>query len=320
MGNFMDVRGEDGRSTKFRGRWVNIPLSARRDFYAEILPGETLTNEVNLARDYDLSAGGNFSVTYEQNYGDISLYDAEGHPWIQSQSNALDIFVSPALIAHSAPPRSKPNDWVQPRCDAQQNLDITRASYHALLWNQNAVGKLMDTLEIEERPVSVKGGTKEQYRIRLKQEPNYVFWFGTPDNDREFSDDRPTFEKLDHNVIDFKPVVTMKAVDARLFGTSRYCGCDPAKYPESVPAWTDQTEGAIHYCKAFFAAPSFAPNGQVSTVIHEHTHLIDSRAPGTTDYAYGRHQARDLALSDRSKATNNADNYSIYVESVNNAR
>lgn len=98
MGNDMDVRGEVGRVADFRGRRVNIPLSARRDFYAEILPGESLANEVNLARDDDLSAGGHFSVTYEQNYGDLYLYEAEGQPWIQSPSNELEVFVSPALI------------------------------------------------------------------------------------------------------------------------------------------------------------------------------------------------------------------------------
>lgn len=127
MGNFMDVRGEDGRAAKFRGRWVNIPLSAKRGFYAEIGPGESLRSEINLARDYDLSAGGKVKVSYIQDYGDVTLYDSDRYAPLRSRSNDLEIFVSPALIAPALP--SSPAEFIpaQNQCDAVQNLSISWA-------------------------------------------------------------------------------------------------------------------------------------------------------------------------------------------------
>ncbi|MFC4763875.1 M35 family metallo-endopeptidase [Dyella koreensis] len=319
MGDYITVIGDDGKKPKFIGRFVKMSFKEKKDFYFPITPGQTLSKEIDLSKDYDLRAGGKFRVSYEQDYGDTTLYDTDDYAPNKSISNELIIFVSPELVNGNTTGQTDRSDYIQPQCDIYQDIDVLSAENEAMKWDGYAISHLMDGLETVDKTVSEDGRYKTLYSVNVKNDSNYIFWFGTPDNNREFIDTPPSpgYFDLDYTQIDFRPIGVLRAVAERINTVPYGCGCDPAKYKESTLAWYDQSKSSINYCESFFKAPLALSEGQASTIIHEMTHVADSLVDKTTDYKYGRKDAHELATANRNEATNNADNYNFFVESIN---
>lgn len=316
MNNFIDLQDANGKTPKFIGRHVSVSFEAKDYFYAAIQPGQTLEKEIDLAQDYDLRAGGLFRVSYIQDYGETDLYKSDDYAAYKSPSNELTIFVSAALLRTNIGPSARKSAYVQPECRFDQLIAIWAATSKASLWNYQAWLALTESIEIEEHDETDENGELIALaRFRIKATPDYTFWFGEPEHSGKFAE--RLSGNFDYHQTDFRPLGVVHAVGQALRFTPFRCGCDPAKYDRGSLAWSNQTDGVINYCEAFFDAPLGRSSGQAITVIHEVSHLLSDPNLVTSDYVYGRKDAHALSTGNRTQATRNADNYNFYIEAVN---
>jgi peptidyl-Lys metalloendopeptidase len=70
----------------------------------------------------------------------------------------------------------------------------------------------------------------------------------------------------------------------------------------------------IYVCKAFWAAPLTGTDSRAGTLIHEMSHFTVTA--GTNDWAYGQTACKSLALSDPTRARDNADSHEYFAENT----
>lgn len=70
----------------------------------------------------------------------------------------------------------------------------------------------------------------------------------------------------------------------------------------------------IYVCGAFWAAPMTGTDSKAGTLVHEMSHF--DVVAGTDDWAYGQTAAKALAISDPTKALNNADSHEYFAENT----
>jgi len=68
----------------------------------------------------------------------------------------------------------------------------------------------------------------------------------------------------------------------------------------------------IYPCGAFWSAPLSGTDSKGGTFIHEMSHFTVTA--GTDDWAYGQSACKSLAISDPTKALNNADSHEYFAE------
>lgn len=88
------------------------------------------------------------------------------------------------------------------------------------------------------------------------------------------------------------------------------CGCKKTYYAYVYP----NQPYTIYVCKAFWAAPLAGTDSRGGTLIHEMSHF--NVVAATDDWAYGQTAARSLALSDPTKAIDNADSHEYFAENT----
>ncbi len=70
----------------------------------------------------------------------------------------------------------------------------------------------------------------------------------------------------------------------------------------------------IYLCGAFWSAPLAGTDSRGGTLVHEMSHF--TAVAGTADWAYGQTAAANLALSDPTKAIDNADSHEYFAENT----
>jgi peptidyl-Lys metalloendopeptidase len=68
----------------------------------------------------------------------------------------------------------------------------------------------------------------------------------------------------------------------------------------------------VHLCGAFFSAPATGTDSKAGTLVHETSHF--TVVAGTADNAYGQSACKSLAISNSTKAVNNADSHEYFAE------
>jgi peptidyl-Lys metalloendopeptidase len=125
--------------------------------------------------------------------------------------------------------------------------------------------------------------------------PRYTTWFGAYTSSG-WSTAKSHFTSI-KDAIDTKPVT----ID---------CGCKKTYYAYVYP----NQPYKIYVCKAFWAAPMTGTDSKGGTLIHEISHF--TAVAGTDDWVYGQSGAKSLAISDPSKALNNADSHEYFAENT----
>ncbi|KAI0778610.1 peptidyl-Lys metalloendopeptidase [Trametes elegans] len=70
--------------------------------------------------------------------------------------------------------------------------------------------------------------------------------------------------------------------------------------------------GTIHFCGAFWQAPTTGTDSKAGTIVHESSHF--TRNGGTDDIVYGQTGAKSLAKSNPDQAIRNADSHEYFAE------
>jgi peptidyl-Lys metalloendopeptidase len=87
-----------------------------------------------------------------------------------------------------------------------------------------------------------------------------------------------------------------------------YCDCTDSSYAYVYA----NRPYEIHLCGAFWNAPSLGTDSKAGTLVHETSHF--SVVAGTQDYAYGTTACKNLAISNSTRAINNADSHEYFAE------
>ncbi|MBC7683955.1 MAG: hypothetical protein H7176_01865 [Bdellovibrionales bacterium] len=123
----------------------------------------------------------------------------------------------------------------------------------------------------------------------------YTKWFGAADATRA-ARVKANFTAI-KDAFDTKPIT----VD---------CGCKKTYYAYVYP----NQPYTIYVCKAFWTAPMTGTDSKGGTLVHEMSHF--NATAGTDDWVYGQSGAASLAISDPSKAIDNADSHEYFGENT----
>jgi peptidyl-Lys metalloendopeptidase len=125
--------------------------------------------------------------------------------------------------------------------------------------------------------------------------PRYTTWFGAYSSSG--------WNTARSNFVAIKDVYDTKTVTFD-------CSCKKKYYAYVYP----NQPYKIYLCSVFWQAPMTGTDSKAGTIIHETSHF--DVVAGTDDWAYGQTNAKALAISDPSKALNNADSHEYFAENT----
>jgi peptidyl-Lys metalloendopeptidase len=125
--------------------------------------------------------------------------------------------------------------------------------------------------------------------------PRYTTWFGAFST-TGWNTAKTHFTAI-KDVYDTKPVT----LD---------CGCKKKYYAYVYP----NQPYHIYLCNVFWTAPMTGTDSKGGTLIHETSHF--DVVSGTDDWVYGQSGAKSLAISDPTKALDNADTHEYFAENT----
>lgn len=125
--------------------------------------------------------------------------------------------------------------------------------------------------------------------------PRYTTWFGA-------------FSTSGWNTAKTHFVAIKDAIDTK--PVTFDCGCKKNYYAYVYPSQPYK----IYVCNVFWTAPMTGTDSKGGTLIHELSHF--TVVAGTDDWVYGQSGAKSLAISDPTKALNNADNHEYFAENT----
>jgi peptidyl-Lys metalloendopeptidase len=88
------------------------------------------------------------------------------------------------------------------------------------------------------------------------------------------------------------------------------CSCNDSAYAYVYPS----SPYRIYVCNAFWSAPTTGTDSKAGTLVHEMSHF--TVVAGTDDWAYGQSAAKSLAISNPTRAVDNADSHEYFAENT----
>lgn len=277
----------DGQPVAYQGALIKRSQPSRSD-YQRLSAGESLTLEAEVSGLYDMSAQGEYRISYRvpQISGESGAkMKARENGKVAPQASAsntvslwLDGVASDdrllAKVAAVEPAATGGSVSFTGRCTNSQKTQIVSAL-------DAAGGMAGDSLSY--LAVDKPGGQR------------YRSWFGAYEASR-WSQAEGHFSKV-KEAIEEKPLTFD-------------CGCKQSYFAYVYP---DQPY-KIYLCKSFWTAANTGSDSRAGTIIHELTHF--NVVAGTDDLGYGQGNARNLASTDPVKALNNADNHEYFAENT----
>lgn len=281
----------DGQPVQYLGKQVKRGLPSAADF-AILRPGRSVRTVVSLAKSYDLSKAGTYTVAYAAltQYASLSggemLKQANGSPMV-AQGAPIRIALDAGLVSGThVRSRGLPANPVLSDvlgvtyigCSSTQIADNDKAMLSARSYTENAKGYL-------------NAGTTG---------PRYTSWFGTYTSNR-YATAKQHFVAID---------AAMDQTGGQVSLNCTLSGCNSGVYAyvySNLPY-------EIHLCSAYWSAPLVGTDSKAGTLIHEMSHF--TVVAGTSDFVYGQTNARNLANTNPDNAVNNADNHEYFSENT----
>jgi len=265
----------DGQPVAYIGAHYKRPAATGKD-YISLKAGESITSTVNLGDYYDLSASGQYQISYA--VASFNLYDEKANSF-----NYRDVLTSQKVTASldgraakrpTPPPPPGPGETAFNRCTEEQKPLLLSARTEAKAYASDAETYLFGN-----------NSTK----------PRYTTWFGAPDNGR-------------YSTVTTHFTAISNAMDNA--GVTFDCGCKQNYY---AYVYSNQPYN-IYLCKVFWQAPLTGTDSKAGTLIHEMSHF--DVVAGTEDWAYGQSAAKSLAISNPERAIDNADSHEYFAENT----
>ena len=264
---------QNGLKVAYIGPLYKRPKPAHDD-YANLKAGESITRDVDLGLYYDLSASGNYTISYDTSSWE--LYSEKGNGKKEADrltSNELKLSITGRT--YSLPPTDQSSAvsgrTSYAKCTADQQTTLTNARIQASTYSADALS----------------------YLNKGKFDSRYITWFGT-------------YNTLRYSTVDDHFVKISNAMDTA--AVTFDCGCKKNYYSYVYPT----KPYVIYLCRVFWKAPLAGTDSQGGTLIHEMSHF--NTVASTNDYVYGQAGAMNLALTNPDHAIANADNHEYFAE------
>lgn len=300
----------------YRGRNVYFGPPDSSSFLT-LGPHETLKKNVDVAKEYGITDGGAYTVTYVKNLRILrssgvqrlnAVRPGDDIPLESSRSNTLTIWINDALIkAQGAVARQHAAEEgvAALTCSGSQSSTLSSDVSASAAQTLSALTHLgaSYSYDYDANNIPIHGHVSD---------PRYIYWFGTYDSSILLTD--PSSVNSDNAQVD----QVMAATYYRLANgpMSFDCGCS-ASYPPATRAWAETgSPYLVHICDSYWTDPatggSPAPS-RVATLVHEASHFNDQFATGTADNYYTSPEAHSAAISARHTAVRTAVNYEFYI-------
>jgi len=278
----------DGVEVDFMGPHYKRHAPTEKD-YIKLKSGESLTKTFELTANYDMSAAGQYEISYE--VSSFHLYSNHGQQKKAERrnvetlsSNTVSIYfdgIASKGTANKGKPGGGAGDCIDGtcftgRCSNSQQTEIMSALSAADGLANNAVNYFNS-------------------HSANNVSDRYTTWFGDANSSR-FNTAKANFEAID-DAIDNQPV----AFD---------CSCKKSYFAYVYP----NQPYKVYLCRAFWDANELGTDSRAGTIIHELSHF--NAVAGTDDIVYGQSGAKDLAISNPDQALINADSHEYFAENT----
>jgi peptidyl-Lys metalloendopeptidase len=285
---------QNGKPATYLGAVVKRPAPTDADMVT-FAAHETKVFQVELAKDYDLSRGGDYTVAFQSTLGHART--ANGRKVTGENGRMASLRSAPVLL------------WV----DAGSALKQQSAGKVSGQGKPGSGGTVVDGVTyVGCSATQITGGgaavtqaraysqnARDYFASHSAPTARYTTWFGA------YTSTRFTTATNHYIAID-------NALDQSGGQVKINCGCNQNYYAYVYP--TKPYE--IFVCKAFWAAPNAGTDSRGGTLIHETSHF--NVTAGTDDVVYGQSGAKSLAISDPDQALNNADSHEYFAENTPN--
>lgn len=267
----------DGEPVAYTGAIYKRPAATGKD-YISLKAGESVTSVVNLGEFYDLSASGQYEVTYA--VANYNIFNEKGNFF------KVKDFLTSEKISFKADGRAAKKPTPTPTPTPPPGGGTT---FNACTTDQQTL-----LLSARNEAKTYASGA-ENYLLSGLTGPRYVTWFGLFDVTR-YNTAKSHFTAIS-DAMDSAPVTFD-------------CKC---KQPYYAYVYPDQPY-VIYLCKVFWQAPLTGTDSKAGTLIHEMSHF--NVVAGTDDFVYGQTGAKQLAIDAPNDAVNNADNHEYFAENT----
>jgi peptidyl-Lys metalloendopeptidase len=271
----------DGVKVDYLGRHYKRGTPKSGDYFL-LKPGKTYSGEVELSSLYDMSVTGTYSIRYRAASLNLfsASFDRQGVAGIENdmgemESDAMSMFISGRNAFAVAEKRGSTTTGT------------------AGLTYSGCTSSQASTIASAIGAATTMASDSLAYLNAGKKASRYTTWFGT------YVSSRYTTVKSHYSAINTaftsKPVV----VD---------CSCKESYFAYVYPTQPYK----IYVCNAFWSAPLNGTDSKGGTLVHEMSHF--NAVASTDDWAYGQSGAKSLAISNPTKAIDNADSHEYFAE------
>jgi peptidyl-Lys metalloendopeptidase len=282
----------DGEQVSYEGAMIKRGLPSAADF-AILRPGHSYRTVIDLGSAYDMSKIGNYTVTFAAPLQYASMSDGAR----LKQSNGLP------MVAQGAPIQL----WIDASAaNAAKGLAAERANAKKPSSGGSVVNGVSyvgcSSTQISDAGTAVNSARTysengKGYLNSGTTGPRYTTWFGAYTSSR-YATAKQHFTDID------------AAIDQSSGQVKINCGCNQSYYAYVYPTRPYE----IFVCRAFWSAPNTGTDSKAGTLIHEMSHF--NVVAGTDDWVYGQSGAKNLAITDPTKAVDNADSHEYFAENT----
>lgn len=282
----------DGVDVPYLGAHYKRPAPTAKDYYL-LKPGQSHTSKVEISALYDMTVTGDYSVKYHA--ASVNLF----MPKPDLRGNLSAAIAGADLDAIESAPVSLWVDGLHPRgTKIGEPFELAKQGSNpspAGLSFSNCTSSQSSTITSAISAAKTMANSSVNYLNAGTVGTRYKKWFGTYSSTR-YATARSHFSAI-KTALDSKPVV----VD---------CSCRQSYYAYVYPTQPYK----IYVCNAFWSAPMTGTDSKGGTMIHELSHF--NVVAATDDHAYGQSAAASLAISNPTRALDNADNHEYFAENT----
>jgi peptidyl-Lys metalloendopeptidase len=283
--DIFEVR-RDGEPVDYTGRLYKWAQPRPQD-YIRIPAGQSVSADVELSSVYDMSRTGEYSIQYR-----VPVREALRASGRQVEKAGIQHIESNKLslgVERVEPPVAESTDG-----DGLRGITAAYLAPSYVSCSSTRQSTLVTaTSNAEAISLKARNYLSSVPTALRSTDPAYKTWFGT------YTSSRYSTVQNHFNAI-YSAFNTKRA--------TYFCDCTDSAYAYVY----SNRPYEIHLCNAFWNAPALGTDSKAGTLVHEMSHF--SVVAGTRDYAYGQTACKNLAISNPTRATNNADNHEYFAE------
>ena len=285
----------DGVDVPYLGAHYKRPAPTAKDYYL-LKPGASHTSKVEISALYDMSVTGDYTVKYHAASVNLFLPSVDSRPMSASAALAGGADIDSIESA----PASMYIDGRLPRGTVVgQPFELSKVGSGTVspmgLSFSGCTSSQSSTITSAIAAAKTMANGSVNYLNAGTQGTRYKKWFGAYTASR-YATAKSHFANI-KSAFDTKNVV----VD---------CSCKQSYYAYVYPTQPYK----IYVCNAFWSAPMTGTDSKGGTLVHEMSHF--NVVAGTDDHAYGQSAAASLAISNPTKALDNADSHEYFAENT----